>query len=78
MLAFLKKELLLCHFAKNLSLTPDSFSESEFVSTLKTFGFSDNAILDATLVVPYFNFVNRMVLGLGINLEHNLAKGYTY
>ena len=41
-------------------------------------GLSDKAILDATLVVSYFNFVNRMVLGLGVNLESNQAKGYNY
>jgi len=73
-----KKELVLCQFAENLTSAPDSFSEPEFINALKTIGLSDKAILDATLVVSYFNFVNRMVLGLGVNLEHNQAKGYNY
>ena len=38
---------------------------------------SDRAILDASLVVGYFNFVNRMVLALGVKLEKE-PGGYNY
>lgn len=72
------KEFLLCQFAENLTLNPNNFKEPEPINKLKTIGLSDKAILDATLVVSYFNFVNRMVLGLGVNLESNQAKGYNY
>ncbi len=73
-----EREKLLCQFAKNLTLSPCSFKEPEPINKLKTIGLSDEAILDATLVVSYFNFVNRMVLGLQVNLEHEEAKGYNY
>ena len=76
---YILKKLLpiktLCDFAKRLSLTPSE--DFGLVEKLKTLDFSDAAILDATLVIAYFNFVNRIVLGLGVNLEEN-AGGYKY
>ncbi|MBK5192462.1 MAG: peroxidase, partial [Flavobacteriaceae bacterium] len=36
------------------------------------------AILDATLVVSYFNFVNRMVLTLGVEIETDEGENYKY
>lgn len=74
-LALTEKEKTLCDFAKRLSLTPSE--DFGLVEKLKTLDFSDAAILDATLVIAYFNFVNRIVLGLGVNLEEN-AGGYKY
>ena len=44
---------------------------------LKQEGLDDRAVLDAALVISYFNFVNRMVLGLGVHLEED-AGGYEY
>lgn len=44
------------------------------VKTLKTHGFDDRAILDATLTVAYFSFVNRIVLLLGVHLEDDNAR----
>ncbi|MCF6168015.1 MAG: hypothetical protein L3J55_05625 [Lutibacter sp.] len=45
---------------------------------LKELELSDSAILDATLVVSYFNFVNRMVTGLGVAIEQDGGGGYSY
>lgn len=73
-----EKELLLCEFAESLTKNPHSFKNPEHIEKLKNQGFSDNAILDATLVVAYFNFVNRIVLSLGVGLEEDEAKGYNY
>jgi len=36
---------------------------------LRQEGFSDEAILDATCVAAFFNYVNRMSDALGIELE---------
>lgn len=36
---------------------------------LRELGFDDRAILDATLTVGYFSFVNRLVLLLGVEIE---------
>lgn len=72
------RELLLCQFAEHLTSKPDDFKEPEIINSLKKTGLSDEAILDATLVVAYFNFVNRIVLSLGVNLENNQGSGYKY
>lgn len=73
-----EKELLLCQFAKDLTLKPVGFKEPEEINKLKSIGLTDEAILDATLVVAYFNFVNRIVLGLRVNIEDNGATGYNF
>jgi len=73
-----EKEIALCEFAKNLTITPDDFKEPDHINKLKIIGFSDQAILDATLVIAYFNFVNRIVLGLGVSLEIHGGTGYKY
>lgn len=39
------------------------------VTQLRDAGLSDGAILDACQVVAYYNFVNRMAQGLGVELE---------
>lgn len=39
------------------------------VHELRAAGFDDRAILDATLTIAYFSFVNRIVLLLGVELE---------
>lgn len=58
----------LCAFAEKLALAPASVQERD-AEGLREAGFDDRAILDASQVVAYFNFVNRLALGLGIELE---------
>lgn len=73
-----EEELILAEYAKHLTLDPSSTSIDQNVIGLKDFGFSDRAILDIHLVIAYFNFVNRLVLGLGVGLEGEGAGGYNY
>lgn len=72
-----EKEKSLCRFAKVLTENPERSEDCGLINPLKEAGFTDREILDATLVVAYFNFVNRIVLGLGVNLEEN-PGGYKY
>lgn len=72
------KELLLCRFAEQLTKNPESAEKNDITEDLKNTGLSDSAILDATLVVAYFNFVNRIVLALGVELEKDSGTGYKY
>ena len=67
----------LCRYAWSLSLDPGRAVEDRYAPRLRAAGLSDRAILDATLVVSYFNFVNRMVTGLGVELEED-PGGYRY
>lgn len=57
----------LLDFARRL--TSDPAPDPQAIEALRAAGWSDAAILDATLIVGYFNLVNRLVLGLGVQLE---------
>ena len=39
------------------------------VERLRSAGFDDRAILDATQVISYFNYINRVADGLGVDRE---------
>jgi len=67
----------LCNFARDLTINPEGSEENSIIQ-LRDLGLSDRAILDATLVVSYFNFVNRIVMGLGLSVNENELKGYSY
>lgn len=71
-------EILLCLYAIELTLHPDDFENKSRIDTLRQAGFDDRAILDATLVIAYFNFVNRIVSALGVEVEENAGEGYRY
>ncbi|BDS15285.1 peroxidase-related enzyme [Aureispira anguillae] len=70
---------LYCQLAKQLTQHPSQTSQEKYLKPLKDLGVDDRAILDATLVIAYFNFVNRIVLGLGVHLESKTeTTGYHY
>lgn len=72
------KTLALCEYAHLLTVSPGHENKNDYVTLLKYNGYNDSAILDATLVVAYFNFVNRIVLALGVELENDGGSGYNY
>ncbi len=73
-----ERELALANYASNLTMLPENSHTEQWALELKERGFEDRAILDATLVVAYFNFVNRLVLGLGVQQEAKAGEGYNY
>lgn len=42
------------------------------IEHLKTVGFSEGEILEINQVTSYFNYVNRMVVGLGVNTDGDI------
>ena len=40
------------------------------ISNLRSSGFDETAILDLCQVVSYYNYVNRLADGLGVELEN--------
>ena len=62
-------ELLLCDFAYELTINPDAVNDKNYINPLKNTGLSDRAILDASMIISYFNFVNRIVMSLGVYVE---------
>ncbi len=67
----------LCIYARELTLQPE-LSTKQKTDDLREAGLDDRAILDATLVISYFNFVNRMVLALGLEIKESEISGYKY
>lgn len=62
----------LCDHAIKLTRAPATVTESDIVA-LRKLGLSDAAISDATQVVAYFNYINRIGDGLGVDLEKGMA-----
>lgn len=61
--------------AEKLTSAPEAMTESD-LGELRAVGLSDRDILDLTLIVGYFNFVNRIALGLGVQYAEDEVKGY--
>ncbi len=62
-------------FAEKLTQAPGAMTESD-LGELRSEGLSDEDILDLTLIVGYFNFVNRVAMGLGVTFTPEEARGY--
>lgn len=71
------REAALVHYAIGLTKHPGK-GQKEAVAALRTRGFTDEQILQAAQVVAYFNFANRLSLGLGIELEADGERDYHY
>jgi len=61
--------------ADKLTSAPEAMTESD-LGELRAVGLSDRDILDLTLVTAYFNFVNRIALGLGVDATPDEIEGY--
>ena len=64
-----EKDLALCQLAELSTFSPSSKKIQGIIRKLKKEEFSDRAILDATMVIAYFNFVNRIALNLEVEME---------
>ena len=65
------KDKVLCAWAEKLTLTPGDMTKSD-IDALTGTGFSENAISDTAQVVSYFNYINRIAEGLGVDLEDEM------
>ena len=61
--------------AEKLTSAPGAMTESDLFE-LRDVGLSDRDILDLTLITAYFNFVNRIALGLGVSYSAEELSGY--
>ncbi|MFC1482090.1 carboxymuconolactone decarboxylase family protein [Candidatus Neomarinimicrobiota bacterium] len=60
------------NYAKKLTLEPTNMTADD-VDELRAHGFDDLAIHDICAITAYFNFVNRMADGLGVELEDHMV-----
>lgn len=66
-----------CDVAALLTRTPDAMSKTR-VDGLREAGWTDRSILDIVLITAYFNFVNRIATGLGVEVTPDEVGGYEY
>lgn len=70
-----KKMQLLLEYAEQLTHKPLSIDKT-IIAELREAGASDEEILQVTLITGYFNFVNRVALGLGVTATPDEIAGY--
>lgn len=66
-------DLAMLGYAVKLTRSPHSVS-GEDVEELRGVGFDDTAVLDICQVTSYYNYVNRMAEGLGVELEESWTE----
>ena len=66
---------VLLDYADKLTRAPASVTEAD-VERLRDAGYSDEDILLSNLITAYFNFVNRIALGLGVECNAEEVRGY--
>lgn len=62
----------LCDYAAKLTLLPGEMTAAD-VDWLRGFGFDDDAISIAVQVIGYFNYINRVADGLGVDPEQGMT-----
>jgi len=67
------RDFALIRLAEKITRRPYDSSEED-INNLRECGFNDEQILHVVLVINYFNFVNRNVLALGVELEPDYQK----
>ncbi|WP_136465287.1 carboxymuconolactone decarboxylase family protein [Flagellimonas onchidii] len=68
---FEDKFLVGMEYAKKLTIAHTEISKKE-IDDLRASGFTDGQILEINQVTSYFNYVNRTVLGLGVNTKGDI------
>jgi len=63
-----EREKSIIPYARKLTSTPYLCKRKD-IELLRSVGLSDKAILQINLVINYFNYVNRLADGLGVELE---------
>ena len=58
----------MCLFAEKLTLQPSTITQLD-IDTLSDFDLSDKEISEIVQIVSYFNYINRVADGLGLEPE---------
>lgn len=69
------KQQCIIDYVFKLTKNPSNIKKDD-IDTLRNSGYSDKDILDINLITCYFNFVNRIALGLGVESSDDEVKGY--
>lgn len=58
-------------FAEKLTAEPGRVTQDD-LRGLRAHGFSDEQLSDAVQVIAFFNYINRVASGLGVDLEDSM------
>ena len=61
-------DIALCTYAEKLTRTPTQMTEAD-LNALRKHDLDNRAIHDATQVISYFNYINRVADALGVEPE---------
>jgi len=73
--AFDEPQLALLRYAEKLTLKPGEMQKAD-VDALKAAGLNDGEILEANQIIGYFNYVNRLLNGLGVTTDGDTVGYY--
>jgi uncharacterized peroxidase-related enzyme len=62
------REVALLDYAVKLTKDPRGVSRAD-LDALRGLGYTDEAVVDAVQCIGYFNFINRVLDGLGVDPE---------
>jgi len=68
-------QLAMLRYAEKLTLSPGDMQKAD-VNMLKNEGVSDGEILEANQIIGYFNYVNRLLNGLGVSTDGDVVGYY--
>jgi uncharacterized peroxidase-related enzyme len=68
------RELALLDFAVKLTKFPSGVRKDD-LDALRGHGFTDEQLVDGVQCIGYFNFINRVLDGLGIDPESSMRYG---
>ena len=63
-------------YARKLTLEPGNLEEPDIVLLRKS-GLNDGEILEANQIIGYFNYVNRLLNGLGVTTDGDTVGYYS-
>jgi uncharacterized peroxidase-related enzyme len=69
-----QREVALLDFAVKLTKSPWDVRKDD-VDALREHGFTDEQLVDAVHCIAYFNFINRVLDGLGVDPEAAMRYG---
>lgn len=69
------RELALLVYAEKLTLRPADMVPAD-VDALRAEGLDDGEILEANQIIGYFNYVNRLLNGLGVSTDGDVVGYY--
>ncbi len=68
------REVALLDYAVKLTLNPKAVGAGD-LDVLRRHGYADEQLVDAVHCVGYFNFINRVLDGLGVEPEPSMRYG---